>query len=424
MLLIKNVKVNGEITNILINGNQVSDISKNINEMMDVPCLDGKGRTILPAFVDIHTHLREPGFESKEDITTGLMAAVSGGYSAVCPMPNTNPVTDNKYIVSYIKNRAKEVGLARVFPIGAISKGLKGEELAEMASMQKAGAVAVSDDGMPVTNSNLMRKAMEYADGLGMITISHSEDKSLAEGHANEGANATRAGIEGISRVAEEAMVAREILLADSLGTAVHIAHVSTTNSVDLVRWAKAKGIKVTCETCPHYIVGTDELILDYDCNAKVNPPLREEKDRQAIIAGLIDGTIDAIATDHAPHTKSEKDREFALAPNGISGLESAFSLCYTALVESGLISLQRLSELMSKNPSDILNLPCGALEIGGLADFVIIDTEKEYEIDSSKWYSKGKNTPFNGYKVKGQVMTTIVDGNVKFNRESEERIW
>ncbi len=422
MFLIKNVKVNGEIANIILSGNKVSGIVKDVEKITDVPSFDAQGRVIIPAFVDIHTHLREPGFESKEEIATGLKAAVAGGYSAVCPMPNTNPVTDNKYIVSYIKTRAKEVNLARVYPIGAISKGLKGEELAEMASMKNAGAVAVSDDGMPVTNSNLMRKAMEYADGLGLKVISHSEDKSLAEGHANEGANATRAGIEGISRVAEEAMVAREILLADSLNTSVHIAHVSTANSVDLVRWAKAKGIKVTCETCPHYIVGTDELILGYDCNAKVNPPLREENDRQAIIAGLLDGTIDAIATDHAPHTKAEKDREFALAPNGISGLESAFSLCYTALVESGLMSLCRLSELMSKNPSKILNLPCGEIAEGGLADFVIIDIDKEYEIDSSKWYSKGKNTPFNGYRVKGQVMTTIVDGNVVFNRESEER--
>lgn len=423
MFLIKNVKVNGELANIILSGNKVTGIVKDVDKLTDVASFDAQGRVIMPAFIDMHTHLREPGFESKEDIASGLKAAVAGGYSAVCPMPNTNPVTDNKYIVSYIKNRAKEVNLARIYPIGAISKGLKGEELAEMASMKNAGAVAVSDDGMPVINSNLMRKAMEYADGLNMIVISHSEDKSLAEGHANEGANATRAGIEGISRVAEEAMVAREILLADSLNCPVHIAHVSTANSVDLVRWAKAKGIKVTCETCPHYIIGTDELILNYDCNAKVNPPLREENDRQAIIAGLLDGTIDVIATDHAPHTKAEKDREFALAPNGISGLESAFSICYTALVDSGLLSLDRLTELMSINPAKILNLPCGEIAEGGLADFVIVDIDKEYEIDSSKWFSKGKNTPFNGYKVKGQVMTTIVDGVVVFNRETEERL-
>lgn len=418
MFVIKNVKLNNELVNILLMGNKVSKICKDLpEELKNLPSFDGEGKVILPAFVDMHTHLREPGFEGKEDINSGLSAAVAGGYSAVCPMPNTNPVTDNKYIVSYIKSREKEVGLARVFPIGAISKGLKGEELAEMASMKRAGIVAVSDDGMPVANSNLMRKAMEYADGLGMITISHSEDKSLAEGHANEGANATRAGIEGISRVAEEAMVAREILLADALGVAVHIAHISTVNSVDLVRWAKAKGIRVTAETCPHYIVGTDELILDYDCNAKVNPPLREEKDRQAIIAGLLDGTIDAIATDHAPHTKSEKDREFALAPNGISGLESAFSLCYTELVASGKMSLERLSELMTANPSKILNLPHGEIKEDGLADFVIVDLDKEYQIDSSKWFSKGKNTPFNGRKVKGQVMATFVDGKLVYKR-------
>lgn len=418
MFLIKNVKLNDELVNIILIGNKVCKICKDLKEeYKNLPYIDGKGGTIMPAFIDIHTHLREPGFEGKEDINSGLLAAVAGGYSAVCPMPNTNPVTDNKYIVSYIMNRAKEVGLARVFPIGAISKGLKGEELAEMASMKKAGIVAVSDDGMPVANSNLMRKAMEYADGLGMTTISHSEDKALAEGHANEGTNATRAGIEGISRVAEEAMVAREILLADALNTRVHIAHISTVNSVDLVRWAKAKGIKVTAETCPHYIVGTDDLILDYDCNAKVNPPLREEKDRQAIIAGLLDGTIDAIATDHAPHKASEKDREFALAPNGISGLESAFSLCYTELVASGKMSLARLNELMSANPSKILGLPCGKLEEDGLADFVIVDLEKEYAIDSSKWFSKGKNTPFNGRKVKGEVIATIVDGKVVYKK-------
>lgn len=418
MFLIKNVKLNDQLVNILLIGNKVSKICKDLpEEFKNLPCIDGKGGVIMPAFVDMHTHLREPGFEGKEDINSGLLAAVAGGYSAVCPMPNTNPVTDNKYIVSYIMNRAKEVGLARVFPIGAISKGLKGDELAEMASMKKAGIVAVSDDGMPVANSNLMRKAMEYAAGLNMITISHSEDKALAEGHANEGANATRAGIEGISRVAEEAMVAREILLADALGVGVHIAHISTVNSVDLVRWAKAKGIKVTAETCPHYIVGTDELILNYDCNAKVNPPLREERDRQAIIAGLLDGTIDAIATDHAPHKASEKDREFALAPNGISGLESAFSLCYTELVASGKMSLTRLSELMTTNPSKILNLPCGEVAEDGLADFVIVDLDKEYKIDSSKWFSKGKNTPFNGRSVKGEVVATIVDGKVVYKK-------
>lgn len=418
MFVIKNVLVNGKEANVHLIGNKVSKISYDIKENIgNTPCFDGEGKTILPAFIDMHVHLREPGFEGKETIKTGLMSAVAGGFSAVCPMPNTNPVTDNQYIVNYIMNKAKECKLARVYPIGAISKGLKGEELAEMASMKSEGIIAVSDDGAPVTNSNLMRKALEYAEGLDLLVISHSEDKSLAEGYANEGFNATKAGIEGISRVAEEAMVAREILLADSLNTRVHIAHVSTENSVDLIRWAKAKGIKVTAETAPHYIAGTDDLILGYNGNARVNPPLREERDRQAVIRGLLDGTIDCIATDHAPHTASEKGKEFALAPCGISGLESSFSLCYTILVKSGLMSLERLSELMTTNVANILNIPRGELKEDGLADFVIVDTNDSYKIDSSKWYSKGKNTPFNGFDVTGSVFATFVDGKLVYKK-------
>ncbi len=418
MFIIKNVSVGGKIANIHLIGNKVSKISYDLRENMGVtPTFDGRGGVIMPAFIDMHVHLREPGYEYKEDIKSGLQSAVAGGYSAVCPMPNTNPVCDNQYIVNYIMNKAKECKLARVYPIGCISKGMRGLELAEMASMQKEGVVAVSDDGMPVGSSGLMRKAMEYADGLGLLVISHSEDKELAKGYVNEGANATRAGIEGINRVAEESMIAREILLADALKTRVHLAHVSTANGVDLIRWAKAKGIKVTCETGPNYIVGTDDLILDYNPCAKVNPPLREESDRQAIIAGLVDGTIDCIATDHAPHSMSEKSREFATAPFGISGLESAFSLCYTELVKSGLMTLDRLSELMTGNVAKILNIPCGEIAPNGLADFVIVDTAAEYVIDSSNWFSKGKNTPFNGREVTGNVIATIVDGRVVYKK-------
>lgn len=418
MFLIKNVKLDGEAVNIIIMGNKVEKIDKEMRpEYQNIPSIDGDGNTILPAFIDMHVHLREPGFEYKEDIKSGLLAAVAGGFSAICPMPNTKPATDNAYIVNYIINKANQFGLAKVYPIGSITKGLEGKELAEMASMKREGAIAVSDDGMPVDNSNIMRLAMEYAYGLGMPIISHSEDKELAQGYANEGANATKAGIEGISRVAEEAMIAREILLADALGVSVHIAHVSTKNSVDLIRWAKSKGIKVTCETAPHYIVGTDALILNYDANAKVNPPLRTEEDRQCIIEGIVDGTIDCIATDHAPHSASEKNCEFAKAMNGISGLESAFGLCYTALVKSGLISLDKLSKLMTNAPAKIMGIPCGAAIIGGLADFTIVDIDNEYAIDSSKWYSKGKNTPFNGYKVCGEVITTIVEGKVVYKK-------
>lgn len=416
MFIIKNVKIDGELSNVMLIGSKVAKIGGNFrSDNINIPELDGKGGVLLPAFVDMHVHLREPGFEYKEDIMSGLSAAVAGGYSAVCPMPNTNPATDNPYIVQYIMDRAEECKLAKVYPIGSITKGLKGDELSEMGKMKERGAIAFSDDGMPVANANMMRLGMEYAKGLDMFVISHCEDKSLADGFANEGANATKAGLRGISRVSEEMMVAREILLADALKCKVHIAHISTKNSVDLVRWGKAKGIDVTAETCPHYIVGTDEMILGYDGNAKVNPPMREESDREAIIEGLLDGTIDCIATDHAPHHVSEKDTQFALAANGISGLESAFSLCYTALVKSNLMSLNRLSELMSINPARRLGIEYGEIKEDGQADFVIIDPDAEYVIDSSKWHSKGKNTPFNGRTVYGRVLATIVNGRVVY---------
>lgn len=415
MLLIKNAVLNGEKKDIMLIGNRISKIADKIKSEANIREIDAKGGTVLSGFIDLHTHLREPGFEYKEDIKSGLSAAVAGGFTAVSPMPNTNPTQDNKYIIDYVMHRAEEVGLARLYPIGAITKGLQSNELSPMAEMKKSGIFAVSDDGAPVSTANMMKLGMEYAKGLDLLVISHCEDKSLADGCANEGVNATKAGLRGISRVSEEMMVAREILLSDATGARVHIAHVSTRNSVDLIRWGKAKGIKVTAETCPHYIVATDELILDYDANAKVNPPLRTEDDRQAIIEGLLDGTIDCISTDHAPHHISEKDIEFDKAANGISGLESAFALCYTALVKSGLMTLGRLSTLMSENPSKIGGILKGELKEDGLADIVIVDIDNEYEIDSTKWFSKGKNTPFNGYKVYGKVLATVVNGKLVY---------
>lgn len=414
-MIIKNVKIENVLSDVAIEGNKISLIAKSIAGGIGEAVLDGGGATLLPAFIDVHTHLREPGYEYKEDIASGTKAAVAGGYSAVCPMPNTNPVTDNAIIVNYIINKSKEIGLAKVYPVGAITKGLKSEELAEMGGMKSAGAIAFSDDGAPVTTARMMRVGMEYAKGLGTLVMSHCEDKSLSGGYVNEGANATKAGLKGISRVAEELMVAREILLADSLNARVHICHISTTNAVDLVRWAKKKGIQVTCETCPHYIAATDDMILNYDTNAKVNPPLREECDRQSIIDGLLDGTIDCISTDHAPHHISEKDVEFDKAANGISGLESAFSLCYTELVKSGIMTLNRLSELMSVNPSRITGIPMGEIKVGGLADLVLVDENELYQIDSSKWFSKGRNTPFNGKTVNGKVIATIIEGKTVY---------
>ena len=413
-MLIKNANYFGKEIDVLIEGNKIVKIGNDLT--CDCQTIDAKGLTLLPAFVDMHTHLREPGFEYKEDISTGSSAAVAGGYASVCCMPNTKPVIDNKYIVKYILDRAKEVNLAKVYPIGAITVGLKGEMMAEMGKLKEAGIIAVSDDGQPVTTAQMMRLALEYAKDFDLLIISHCEDKSLVDnGVVNEGANASKAGLNGIPSAAEDVMISREIILAQMLNTKVHIAHVSTRTGVQLVRDAKKAGVKVSCETCPHYIAGTDDLILTYDTNSKVNPPLRTELDRLAIIEGLKDGTIDAIATDHAPHSKQDKEVEYNLAANGISGLETAFALSYTKLVESGVISLEKLSELMTVKPAKLMGISYGEVKEGGLADLTLVDLNEEYKIDSSKFKSKGKNTPFNGWKVKGKVKYTIVEGQLKY---------
>ena len=413
--LIKNGIFNGNKIDLLIVDNKIAKLQESIDEQVD-KTIDAKGLTILPAFVDMHTHLREPGFEYKEDIETGSKAAVAGGYASVCCMPNTKPVIDNKYIVSYIIHRAKEVNLAKVYPIGAITVGLKGEMMSEMGKLKQAGIVAVSDDGCPVSTAQMMRLALEYAKDFDLPVLSHCEDKSLVDnGVVNEGANSSKAGLNGIPSAAEEVMVSREIILAGMLNTKVHICHVSTKGSVSLIRDAKKRGIKVTCETCPHYICGTDDLILSFNANSKVNPPLREEQDRQAIIEGLLDGTIDVIATDHAPHSKQEKEIEYQLAANGISGLESAFALCYTELVSKGRMSLEQLSYLMSVAPAKIMNIPCGEIKEGGLADITLVDLNEKYKIDSKKFFSKGKNTPFDGWEVQGRVKYTFVEGELKY---------
>ncbi|MGN0761416.1 MAG: dihydroorotase [Christensenellales bacterium] len=418
-LCIKNANILGKKADVLIEGDRIVAIGK-IDEYIDgCGVIQADGLTLLPAFVDMHTHLREPGFEGKETIATGSMAAVAGGYASVCCMPNTKPVTDNPYIVKYIIDRAKEADKARVYPIGAISVGLKGETMAEMGKMKSAGAVAMSDDGQPVTTAQMMRLALEYAKDFNLLLISHCEDKGLVgEGVMNEGYNSTRFGLKGIPSAAEDVMIAREIILAEMLDTRVHIAHVSTASGVQLIREAKARGVKVTAETCPHYIAGTDDLVAGYNTMAKVNPPLREEKDRQAVIAGLADGTIDCIATDHAPHTKEDKNCEFNFAANGISGIETAFALCYTYLVDSGIMSLDKLSGLMTKTPAEIVGIPYGQIEVGGLADLTLVDLDAKYTIDGSKFYSKGKNTPFDGFVVKGKVKYTVVGGKIKYQSE------
>ena len=400
-----------KVCDILVDGDKIVRIAGNVEDKA-AKVIDAKGLHVFPGLIDMHVHLREPGFEYKEDIASGSAAAVRGGFTQVCCMPNTQPVCDNAAVVGYIIARAKEVGLCKVRPIGAITKGEQGETLAEIGKMKEAGAVALSDDGKPVPSARMMRLGMEYASDFGLICLSHCEDKSLADGGCvNEGYNSTLAGLKGIPRAAEEVMIAREIVLAETLGKRVHICHVSTKGGVRLLRDAKARGVAVTAETCPHYFALTDDIVLSYDANTKVNPPVREAEDVEAIKEGLKDGTLDCIVTDHAPHHADEKNVEYDLAAFGISGIETSFSLSYTHLVKGGVLTLGQLAERMSGAPARILGLEGGALKEGGVADIMLADL-----IDSRKFVSKGKNTPFNGSEVYGRVKATIVDGKVRFS--------
>ena len=381
--------------------------------------IDCTGLTIFPGLIDMHVHLREPGFEKKENIESGSRAAVKGGFTQVCCMPNTKPVTDNKVVVSYIKNRAREVGLCRVNPIGAITEGQEGKNLAAIGAMKAAGAVAVSEDGKSVVATNLMANAMMYAADFGLKCLCHCEDSALVDGGVvNEGYYSTLTGLKGSIRAAEDIIIAREICLAESLSLPVHICHVSTYSGVQLIREAKARGVQVTAETCPHYFTLTDAAIADFDTNTKVNPPIRAEKDRLAIIEGLKDGTLDCIVTDHAPHHEDDKNVEYALAAFGISGLETSFALSYTQLVKGGVLTLSELADKMSANPAAILNLQGGRLEVGAPADLTIVDLNKVWTIDPKDFVSKGKNTPFAGREVYGRVKYTVVDGDIKYREE------
>ena len=378
--------------------------------------IDATGKHVFPGLIDMHVHLREPGFERKEDIESGSKAAVKGGFTQVCCMPNTNPVTDNKVVVTYIKARAKEVNLCKIHPIGAITQGLKGEQMAAIAGMKKAGAVAISDDGVAVKNARLMRLAMEYAKGFDIKCLCHCEDKDLVDGGVvNEGLSATIAGLKGIPRAAEDTIIAREISLAEGLDTAVHICHVSTYSGVRMIRDAKRAGIKVTAETCPHYYSVTDEIIRTYDTNTKVNPPIREEIDKQAILEGLKDGTLDCIVTDHAPHHADDKNVEYNQAAFGISGIETSFGFAVKYLYKAGVLSLNEIADKMSYNPAKILGLDGGEIKEGGVADLMIADLDEKWTIDPDKFVSKGKNNPFKGMELEGVVKYTIVDGEIKY---------
>jgi len=388
-----------------------------LGEVAEIKEIDATGMVAVPGLIDLHVHLREPGHEYKETIETGAKAAVRGGFTIICPMPNTSPVNDNSQVTAYIVNRAKELGLCRILPVGAITHGLEGNTLAEYGDMQQKGMVAISDDGRPVADARVMRRAMEYANGLDLPVISHAEDLSLARnGAMNEGITATVLGIKGIPNAAESVMVMRDIALAELTGARIHIAHVSCEESVDAIRHGKARGVRVTAETAPHYFTLTDEAVAQYDTHAKMNPPLRTEKDRQAIIEGLVDGTLDIIATDHAPHSPLEKEVEFDRAAFGIVGLETSLALSL-GLVQEGKLSLSQLIEKMSKNPAAILGID-NDLKPNNPADITLIDLEAYHTIDPDTFFSKGVNTPFVGFNVKGEAWMTLVQGRVVFEKE------
>ena len=423
-ILIKNGHVidpaNGidEVTDIYVKDGVIAEIGKNddLDGVENVQVIDAQGKIVAPGLVDMHVHLREPGQEYKEDIETGTRAAVYGGVTSVACMPNTDPVCDNETVVRYIKERAKEVGYANVYPVGAISKGLEGQFLAEIGEMVFNGAVAITDDGKPVENSVLMRRAMQYSDMFDITVISHCEDMALGEGDMNEGAVATEMGLRGISPAAEEVMAARDILVAESVGCRVHIAHISTKNTVELIRQAKKRGVKVTCETCPHYFSLTDEACRGYNTNAKMNPPLRSADDVQAIKEGLKDGTIDCIVTDHAPHHPDEKKCEFGYAKNGIVGLETSLGLGIKYLVKEGYLTINELIEKMSKNPSEVLGISKGTLSVGRSADVVIFDPEEKWTVDINELHSKSKNSPFDGFELYGKPEYVLVNGKIVIN--------
>ena len=403
---------------VLVTEGKVQEIGKGLQAPAGVEIMDATGLVVTPGLIDMHVHLRDPGLEYKEDIVSGTRAAAAGGFTSVACMPNTKPVNDNKAVTSYIIAKAKSEGVVNVFPIGAITYGSNGERMAEMGELKEAGCVAVSDDGKPVVNSELMRRALEYARGMGILLISHAENLTLVgEGVMNEGFTSTELGLKGIPRVAEDIATARDVLLAEYTSSPLHIAHVSTCGSIQLIREAKARGVKVTCETAPHYFTLTDDAVRGYNTSAKMNPPLREVADVAAVKSALADGTIDAIATDHAPHHLDEKDIEFNLALNGIIGLETSLPLGL-GLVAEGVLTLPVLVEKMSCNPAKILGLDRGTLKAGAIADITVIDPKKEWTVTEEGLASKSKNSPWLGEKMKGAAAYTIVGGKIVFKRD------
>lgn len=402
---------------VLISGGKVAAFGEDLASDGDL--IDARGKLVVPGLVDMHVHLREPGLEAKETIETGTRAAARGGFTSIACMPNTDPVADNRAVITYIRTKAREKGTVNVFPIGAITAGCAGKELAEMADLKETGAVAFSDDGRCVADSGVLYRAMQYAQMVGLPIIEHCEDTGLsAGGLVHEGYLSTMLGLKGIPAAAETIMVARDIILAEATGCRLHIAHVSTAGAVELVRQAKAKGIAVTAEATPHHFSLTDEAVAGFDPNTKVNPPLRGEADVRAVCEGLRDGTIDAIATDHAPHTPEEKDVEYGNAPFGMVGLETAVGLVWTKLVHTGILDPTEAVAKLTINPARILGIPKGTLAVGADADLTIIDPELEETVDPARFASKGRNTPFAGWRLKGLPMATIAGGRVVYRRE------
>lgn len=427
------------MSRLLIKNARVVDPSQRLDEGLDILVVDGKlaklaerihapeaetidatGLVAAPGFIDVHVHLREPGFEYKETIASGTAAAVAGGFTAVCCMPNTQPVHDNPAVTEFILARAREANNCRVYPIGAISKSLKGEELAEIGEMHRAGAVAFSDDGKPVVSSYLMRRACEYSLLFDVPVVDHCEELTLSgKGVMHEGAVATRLGLRGIPAAAEEVVVARDVIVAELTEARVHIAHLSAKGSLELVRLAKAKGLKVTCEVTPHHLALTDEAVADthYDTNTKMNPPLRSSEHVEALLEGVLDGTVDCLATDHAPHHADEKAVEFDHAPFGIVGLETALPLTFDLLVAKNRMPLSRFVALWSTNPARIFGLPGGTLKVGAPADLTIFNPELRTTVNPEKFHSLSKNTPFGGKRLRGWPVYTVVAGRVVYRR-------